>query len=185
MWGSWRRSCRGVGREVDAPGGLAWGVDDDQGVAVGVDVEGVFARGEARGAGLGALGFDVTARGLVVGGTLCPVEAAGVDVEGDGEHLLDDLVVDDGDEEDEVRAIVDAGVGQEEAEDVGGAVGEGVAEDCEAGVDVVPTRVAEDGRVAVAFVPDVLLDALTPFLDRGARGGIGGAALEQPRHRQQ
>ncbi len=86
-----------------------------------------------------------------------------------------------GHEEDEIGAVVDAGVGQEEAVDVCGTVGERVAEGGETGVDVVPAHVAEDGGVAVALVPDVAFERLTPVIQRVAWGGIGGAALEEGR----
>jgi hypothetical protein len=153
-------------------------------VVVG-DVEGVFAGGEARAGdgGKWGVGLDVAEGLRVVGGTLLPVEAAGLHVESHGAHVLNHVVVDDGDEEDETGAVADAGAREEEAEHVGRAVGEGIAEDGETGVDVVPGRVAEDRGIAVALLPDIKLEAPAPLVEAGLRGELGGAALEQTRER--
>jgi hypothetical protein len=125
------------------------------------------------------LGGYVTSEGTFVGCALCPNELAGLDVQRDGEHLGDRVVLHHGHEEDEKGAVVDAGVGQEKAVDVCGTVGKRIAEGGETGMDVVPADVAEDGGIAVTLFPDVAFERLAPVTQCVARGGVGGAALEE------
>ena len=139
---------------------------DGDGVVFGVDVEGVVASREVetgRNLRLGGVPLDVPAGLGFIGCAFGPVEVPGFDFERNRQHLLDYLVVDDRHEEHEVGVIRDSRVGQEQAVDVGGAVGHGVAEGRESRMYVVPGRVPQDGGVAVALFPDVAFEALLPL----------------------